>query len=356
MFRRLSAVLSLAVLATGLAAAAPVSAQGLGHSSLSSAVGTRANPLDVEVGVRLNQITAVDQKSENYGTVANIRMRWHDPTLAFDRAETGRAYRIFTPGDFVEHAREIGAIVPGFVIQNQQSNRWIHQSLVAVLEDGTANYSEKSSLTLQAPHFDFTRYPFDRQMFYFDIVSNLPTELVRYSVMDEFTGLGDQLGEEEWMLGEAAATVSTDIGITGLESAKVSLGFSGTRHLQYYVLRIFTPMLVLIVVSWTAFFLDEYRKRAEIAGANLLVFVAFNWMISDSLPKLGYLTFLDFILQWMFIFTGAIIVFNVILSRLEMTGRGGLARTLDNYVMRWIYPLGYLAVVVFAAYRFLYIA
>jgi hypothetical protein len=112
-------------------------------------------------------------------------------------------------------------------------------------------------------------------------------------------------------------------------------------------------LLVLITVSWSVFFLDDYRKRSEIAGANLLVFVGFNWVISDSLPKLGYLTFLDFILQWIFVVTGAIIVFNVILSRLEAKGRVSLARTLDNYAIKWVYPMGYAAVVAFAVVLFL---
>jgi len=121
------------------------------------------------------------------------------------------------------------------------------------------------------------------------------------------------------------------------------------------VIRIFLPMLVLIAVSWATFFLDEYRKRIEIAGANLLIFVAFNWMISDDLPKLGYLTFLDFILQWMFIVAGAVVVFSVGLSRLKWSGREVLAKRLDNYAVKWVYPLGYAAIVGFAVYKYLVI-
>jgi hypothetical protein len=34
--------------------------------------------LSVGVGVRVEQIVFVDQKSENFSTVANIRLQWHD--------------------------------------------------------------------------------------------------------------------------------------------------------------------------------------------------------------------------------------------------------------------------------------
>lgn len=173
--------------------------------------------------------------------------------------------------------------------------------------------------------------------------------------MEDQSGLGDLLGEEAWLLNNAVMQLSTTTGISGLPSAKVALAFEGTRHVMYYVTRIFTPMPVLIVVSWATFFLEDYRKRIEISGANLLVFVGFNWMISDSLPKLGYLTFLDVILQWMFVVTGAIIVFNVALQWLKINGRGTTARAFDNYVIKWIYPLGYIAVVGLAGMRYLFI-
>lgn len=133
----------------------------------------------------------------------------------------------------------------------------------------------------------------------------------------------------------------------------MALIFEGKRHLTYYVIRVFLPMLVLVTVGWALFFLDEYRKRIEIAGANLLVFVAFNWAISEDLPKLGYLTFLDFILQCMFLMTGALIVFNVALRRLKVAGREEAARKLDNYAIKWIYPLGYAAIVAYAVSVFL---
>ena len=91
------------------------------------------------------------------------------------------------------------------------------------------------------------------------------------------------------------------------------------------------PMISLnyfsVRLSWATFILDEYRKRIDLAGANLLIYVAFNFAVSGDLPRLGYMTFLDFILFAMFITTGLIIVFNVGLRRLEIKGRDDLARS-----------------------------
>ena len=332
-----------------------VSAQGLVSGGAGANFEPRDAPLEVAVGIEIDQISFVDQKSENFGVVATIRAHWSDPLLGFDAEEFGRDFRVMKPAAFLEYTASRTTITPGFVIRNQQSNKWIHQSLVVVFANGDVQYFEKSSLTLQAPDFNFTRYPFDRQQFHFEIVSVFPSDLVKYTALQEFSGLGDKLGEEEWILDNDRMVTSRVVGLTGFESDMVALTFEGSRHLMYYVIRIFLPMLVLIAVSWATFFLDEYRKRIEVAGANLLIFVAFNWVISDALPKLGYLTFLDFIMQWMFVVSGAIIVFSVGLSRLKSAGRATLARKLDNYAVKWVYPLGYAAIVSFAISKYLVI-
>ncbi len=56
----------------------------------------------------------------------------------------------------------------------------------------------------------------------------------------------------------------------------------------------------------------------------------------------------------MFILTGLIIVFNVGLRRLKITGREELAKKIDDYALKWIYPLAYVIVISWAMYSFLY--
>lgn len=343
------ALLSVTLCLFGVA----VQAQGLEASDIQRTVVGIDHPLDVDVGIEVEQITGVDQKSENYGAVATLRLAWSDPLLAFDAQQAGLTFRVMRGPDFADYARDLGTIVPSFSIQNQQGNRWIQNSLAVVHANGNVQYFEKSSLTLQAPYFDFRKYPFDRQKFYFEVVSHFPADMVRYTANTDYSGLGPKLGEEEWILENPVMELSVARGLSGLESAKAALAFEGRRHVQYYMTRIFLPLLVLITVTWSVFFLDDYRRRAEVAGANLLVFVAFNFTISSDLPKLGYLTFIDFILQWIFIVTGAIVVFNIILTYLETSGRKPLAQTLDGYVVRWVYPLGYIAIVSYAITHFL---
>jgi hypothetical protein len=99
-------------------------------------------------------------------------------------------------------------------------------------------------------------------------------------------------------------------------------------------------LLLIIAVSWVTFFLQDYAKRVDISGANLLVFIAFNFTIASDLPRLGYLTLLDTILIVTFIVTTLTVICNVALKRLDSAGKTDLTQKIDTYIL-WGYPIFY---------------
>jgi hypothetical protein len=308
---------------------------------------------EVGVGIKVHQIEFVDQKAENFGVVGTLRMEWKDPALAFDPTELGQAYLVFQPAAFRNYSSEKGIFFPGFVMINQQKRRFSHNAAYVIFSNGTGYYFEQFSAVLQAPDFDFQKFPFDSQRFFVRIEAARPDVFMTYVPIEGFSNLGDSLGEEEWLFNETWVDVSTREGFSQLPHSMFSFGFEGHRHLDYYIVRIFTPLAIFVLVAWATFFLEEYRRRIDFAAANLLIFVAFNFTISGDLPRLGYMTFLDFILMAMFIITAGIIILNVGLRRLKVMDRGELAHTIDTYILRWIYPLSYVLVISWAVYKYL---
>ncbi len=75
------------------------------------------------------------------------------------------------------------------------------------------------------------------------------------------------------------------------------------------------------------------------------MFVAFNFAISNELPRLGYLKFLDTVMVCPYFMTSLIVIMNHYLKWLETSGREALAHRLDRDLM-WGYPLSWLAAVV----------
>jgi len=81
-----------------------------------------------------------------------------------------------------------------------------------------------------------------------------------------------------------------------------------------------------------------------LASGNLLLFIAFSFTIGNELPRLGYVTVVDAYLAGLFVITGTVVLANVMLKRMQNTGRDALLQKLDRFALM-TYPLGYLLLI-----------
>ena len=311
------------------------------------------HPIPVEVGLKMEQISSVNQQEENFGVVASLKLVWRDPNLGFNPEECNCFVKTFSGDAFQQFVADKGLRWPEFAIFNQQGNRWSQNRLVLVWPDGWCIYFERFSATLQAPDFDFRKFPFDRQDFYIRIDSLRPNWIFVFQDLPNFSELGKQLGEEEWVVTGFNTKISTQTQTTDLASSRFSFHFQARRHLTFYIFRIFLPILIILLVSWFTFFLKDYSKRVDVAAGNLLLFIAFNFAIAGLLPRLGYLTFLDLVLIITFIITSFILLLAVVLKRLEMEGKMAFVHRADALVITF-YPLAYITAIFILVYLVLW--
>jgi len=156
-------------------------------------------PIPVKIGIKMQQITGVDQKSENFGVVATIVMEWQDSALAFNPETIQDRTKVYSGDSFSRAMSGKGTTWPEFTLYNQQGNRWAQNRIVAVGSDGRAIYLERFSATLQAPDFDFRRFPFDTQQFFIRMDSVLPEWFYAFEELEGYSEVGKELGEEEWL-------------------------------------------------------------------------------------------------------------------------------------------------------------
>ncbi len=299
-------------------------------------------PIQVRAGIHLDQISGVNQRGENFGAVADLVLEWNDPAYAFNPDSCQCSYKAFTPLEFEKLVVQKGLRWPRFVFFNQQGKRWSQGKVFWVYSSGRVQYYERFSATFQAPDFNFRKFPLDTQKFYIHMECVDPEEDYVFTSFPEYTGLGKQLGEEEWYFTKHNVAVSSTAAADGSLYSRYSFQLLAHRHLSYYIFRILIPLILIVTVSWVSFFLKDYSKRVDISGANLLVFIAFNFTIGSDLPRLGYLTFMDTMLIVAFAVTALTVIFNVALKRLEDSGKIALTQKIDSCLL-WGYPLFYLA-------------
>lgn len=310
-----------------------------------------SQPVEVKVAFQLDQITDVDQKEENFSVVGNFIMGWEDKSFAFDPAECDCDEKVFSTSQFEKYTSKEKIPWPRFLFYNQQGNRWIQEDAFRVKPDGSVGYLERSSMTLQAPDFNFLQYPFDTQTFNIRIVSLRADNKYVFIADPNYNRMGSQLGEEEWQVNTYRTFIDKVELVPGKTNSRFTFTFPAHRHIDYYVYRIFLPLALIVLVAYATFFMLDYSKRVDYAAANLLTFVMFNFAVSSDLPRLGYLTFTDCILVISFIITAVTVVSNVVMRRLSVTEKEHVARKWDGIIL-WGYPLLYVAGLVWALTRF----
>jgi len=301
-------------------------------------------PIPVNIGIKLSQITEVNQKSENFGVVATLVMTWRDPALAFNPETAQDRFKVYSGDSFSTEMSRRGQLWPKFSVVNQQGNRWVQNRAAVITADGQAAYLEQFSTTLQAPDFDFRNFPFDQQKFFIRVELLTPEWMFLLREIEGYSEVGRTLGEEEWVV-TGYNTSFTEGDILGRPVSRFNFEFQARRHREYYFFRILLPLAIIIAVSWSLFFLKDYAKRVDAAGANLLLFIAFNFAISSDLPRLGYLTFLDTLLISAFLVTAVVLILAVYLRRQDMKGRDVFVAKIDRYVITF-YPVAYVLTIV----------
>jgi uncharacterized membrane protein len=304
-----------------------------------------SEPEQVWIGLKINQITDVNQRAENYTVVGTLRLKWSMARLAFEPAPGENDYRTYEINNFISMLNDKNIPYPEISFYNQQGRSAIQNKILRLDKDGTAQYLERFTSTFQAPDFNFTRFPLDIQRFTVKIDSVFAEDKFLFRELPGVSGMGERLGEEEWVVRNVSTDISTQRETTGLPASRFTLEFTADRHLNYYVLRILVPSLLIVLVGWFSFFLRDFAKRVDLASGNLLLFIAFNFTISNDLPRLGYLTIMDAYLAGLFIITGGAVLGNVLLKRLQQQGgRETLVKRLDAYAI-WAYPISYIAVI-----------
>jgi hypothetical protein len=217
--------------------------------------------------------------------------------------------------------------------------------------NGHVTYLERFSTNFQVD-FDWTAFPFDTQEFYIKLDMLFPEENYVLVPMEEFSEIDPAHGEDEFILTDFDTQISTEISSQLTPTSRFTFHFSAPRHLDYYIFRIFVPILLIIIVSYVTFFLKDYTRRIEVATGNLLLFIAFSFSLGDNYPRMGYLTFLDAIMAITFIINTLVVVLNVYFKYLENEGEREKADRLEA-PMNYLYPLTYLAAFGIAALLFL---
>lgn len=88
---------------------------------------------------------------------------------------------------------------------------------------------------------------------------------------------------------------------------------------NYYFFKIFLPVFVLVLLSLSSFIIPkkELESKLTLTVVIFLALIAYIFVIDDNIPKLSYMTVLDYYVLTAFIFTSIPIIFSIFVYKAD---------------------------------------
>ncbi len=268
-----------------------------------------------------------------------VDLSWKDERLAF--SSEAIESMVFLEEEAEEKLSEIWS--PDIEIQNEVEQRSTESIELIIFGDGTVQYEERFGAVINAD-LDMRRFPFDDQVFDFELQSfvwdNADLVLI---VNKEQLGMDPDFHTPEWaVLGvEAFHSMRSEIR-DERDFSTYLFRIYASRHEGHYLLRILMPLMFVMVLTWSAFWIQP-ADRIRLGFIALLTVVATHTVISNSLPRLHYPTFLDILLTICYIFATALILESTWVQHLVEYEKKERGEKIDRRT-RWFLPIGALII------------
>lgn len=128
-------------------------------------------------------------------------------------------------------------------------------------------------------------------------------------------------------------------------ASSIDINIEIQRSYQFYIFKIIIPIILILMICWSVLWIHpkELESRLTITIVCLLSLIAYNFVIEKDLPKLAYLTIMDYIILVSY-FYATIPNFISILGFKLNTDNPILCEKIENYGKRFG-PISYILIV-----------
>ncbi|XP_025074308.1 glutamate-gated chloride channel isoform X8 [Pogonomyrmex barbatus] len=248
-------------------------------------------PAIVRVNLFVRSIATISDIKMEYSVQLTFREQWLDERLRFDDFGGRLKYLTLTEASRVW--------MPDLFFSNEKEGHFhniiMPNVYIRIFPNGSVLYSIRISLTLSCP-MNLKLYPLDRQVCSLRMASygwttndlvflwkeGDPVQVVKNLHLPRFT-------LEKFLTDYCNSKTNTG----EYSCLKVDLLFK--REFSYYLIQIYIPCCMLVIVSWVSFWLDQSAvpARVSLGVTTLLTMATQTSGINASLPPVSYTKAID---------------------------------------------------------------
>jgi len=241
-------------------------------------------PREVKIGLLMTDMSEVNGAQQSFSADVFVLATWQDPELA------GGSDQIRTLDyDAVWH--------PTLLIYNRRSVTESMPEEVMVRPDGTVTYLQRYTGEFSAP-MNLREFPRDRQEFFVWLVA--PTRAgANVSLVPDTSIVAlrtEHLSISDWKVGEASlAMQALQVAPGAPVNPGIKLSFPASRRVTYYTIQVLIPLVAIVMMAYAVFWIAPtvVPTRVGVVVTTMLTLIAYRFMLANHVPRLPYLTRLD---------------------------------------------------------------
>lgn len=291
-------------------------------------------PTKVYVSILINNISEINAVTQVMKADMFLVARWKDTSLAH-------------PGKRKVISLSELKWDPLLTIINRLNISKSFPDDVTVLSDGTVVYIQRLFGEFMQD-FHLKDFPMDKQKLEVRIIAIgfSSSEIELLPDPDQESGFTDKLVLRDWELLNWKMDNTPYEFIEGKGSVpSVALVFEMKRESGFYILIYIIPLVLIIMMSWSVFWLSPTLSSSQIsiATTSMLTLIAYRFIVIGNLPKISYLTRMD-----IFVLCSSFLIFMTLLqavinSSLVYRKKEEVAERIDKKC-RIIFPVLYIII------------
>lgn len=301
----------------------------------------QTQPRAVMVSIQINSITEIDSARETFRADFYVTLRWRDPALENAGPEDV---------DWSQTRK------PLIEVMGSQDAEPLGEEALEVESPGVG-LSETRYAGTFSNRMDLEDFPFDEQILSIALESqNEDANKMVFFFRPNKGGAVDIRGRKvpiprdavltdaihmpEWTVTATNVRGSTSLYYAGTRPySRVQFDVKIARRVGYYIWKVMSVLVMLVVLSWTVFLIDpaDIGNRMAVSITLFLAAVAFAFVTSGLIPRISYLTLLDLYILGCYVLLFLAPAESLLVYRLRDESR---ARKIDRMAL-WCFPAAF---------------
>lgn len=287
--------------------------------------------VEVVINIFVNSMYSINEANMDYSMSIFLRGRWMDERLKYKNVENMTRLEL-------DKSLFDAVWMPDIYILNEKSSDFhevtVPNKLIHVYPDGAVQYSARVTGSFSCL-MHLQKYPFDTQSCHFEVESyGHSTETMKFVWSENAVTLAKNIEFPQFTI-QKISPYSCEKNYFGIVYPCIGVRFVLIRNYAYYLVQIYVPSVLIVILSWVNFWLDctSVPARISLGLLTVLTMTTQSAGARANLPRVSYVKAIDVYMATClaFVFLGLLeFAYVNVLTRVESRKPREKAQTIKN--------------------------